>query len=152
LAAHRRHTGEADRCARAVTGRRRDRVDRRSGISLPSRDGPRVSDAPVLAANSLTIRIGNRLICSDLHCSVYAGQCWAVLGRNGAGKTTLLHTLAGLRASETGKVEYFGRSVTSTPRRELARIRGLLPQDDHDPFSATVLETVLIGRHPHLGR
>ena len=37
------------------------------------------------------------------------------------------------------------------PQR-LAVTRGYLPQQSIDPFSSTVLETVLIGRHPHLGR
>jgi len=34
----------------------------------------------------------------------------------------------------------------------LARIRGVLTQHQSDPFPATVLETALVGRHPHLGR
>jgi iron complex transport system ATP-binding protein len=38
------------------------------------------------------------------------------------------------------------------PRKELAQQLGLLLQDDTDPFPATVLETALTGRHPHLGR
>jgi iron complex transport system ATP-binding protein len=33
-----------------------------------------------------------------------------------------------------------------------ARFRGLLPQQQADQFSATVLQTALVGRHPHLGR
>ncbi len=36
--------------------------------------------------------------------------------------------------------------------RRLAKIRGVLPQHQSDPFPATVLETALVGRHPHLGR
>ena len=34
----------------------------------------------------------------------------------------------------------------------MALIRGLLPQEDGDAFGATVLETALIGRHPHIPR
>lgn len=36
--------------------------------------------------------------------------------------------------------------------RRLACIRGVLPQQQSDPFPSTVLETALVGRHPHLGR
>jgi len=36
--------------------------------------------------------------------------------------------------------------------RERARRRGFLPQDSVDHFPATVLETALVGRHPHLAR
>jgi iron complex transport system ATP-binding protein len=107
---------------------------------------------PILAARGLDVTIAGKRICEGLDLTVAAGDCWAILGRNGAGKTTLLHTLAGLRAPAAGTIELLGRSVSAMTRRELARLRGVLPQDDSDAFPATVLETVLIGRHPHLSR
>jgi iron complex transport system ATP-binding protein len=42
--------------------------------------------------------------------------------------------------------------VQTLPARELALRRAVLAQDSIDAFPATVLETVLIGRHPHLSR
>src|SRR3984957_13118951 len=41
---------------------------------------------------------------------------------------------------------------TPSPRRALARKLALLPQNVEDPFPATVIETVLLGRHPHIAR
>jgi len=108
--------------------------------------------APILATECLGVSIAGLRVCSGLNLAVYAGQCWAILGRNGTGKTTLLHTLAGLRPPATGTIELCGRPLNTTARREIARLRGLLAQDDSDAFPATVLETVLIGRHPHLPR
>lgn len=107
---------------------------------------------PLLAVRSLSVSIAGVRVCRDLDLTVMPGQCWAILGRNGAGKTTLLHTLAGLRSAAGGAIELLGVPLAATGRRELARLRGLLPQDDNDAFPATVLETVLIGRHPHLSR
>jgi len=107
---------------------------------------------PVLVTRSLTVEIAGIRVCHALDFSVAAGQRWAILGRNGAGKTTLLSTLAGLRKPASGTIELNGRALISLSPRELARFRGLLPQDDNDPFPATALETVLIGRHPHLSR
>jgi len=107
---------------------------------------------PVLVTRSLAVEVAGIRVCHALDFSVAAGQCWAILGRNGAGKTTLLSTLAGLREAASGTIELNGRALTSFSPRELARFRGLLPQDDNDPFPATALETVLIGRHPHLSR
>jgi iron complex transport system ATP-binding protein len=74
-----------------------------------------------------------------------------VLGRNGVGKTLTLHTLAGLRVPGGGTVTLEGRGLRAWPRRALARRLSLLPQSAEDPFPTTVLETALIGRHPHLG-
>ena len=80
-----------------------------------------------------------------------AAAITCILGCNGAGKTLTLHTLAGLRAPAQGDVTIDGRSIAEWPRRALARTLGLLTQTTDDPFPSTVLETVLIGRHPHIG-
>lgn len=108
--------------------------------------------AALLAARGLRVTIAGQRICDGLDFSVEPGQCWAILGRNGAGKTTLLHTLAGLRAADSGVIELSGRPLAALARRDIARLRAVLPQDDSDAFPATVLETVLVGRHPHLER
>jgi iron complex transport system ATP-binding protein len=73
-----------------------------------------------------------------------------VLGRNGSGKSSTLHTLAGLRPAAAGSVRLDGRELGHWPRRDLACTLGLLPQLVDDPFPATALEAVLVGRHPHL--
>ncbi|QTF91576.1 ABC transporter ATP-binding protein [Halomonas sp. BM-2019] len=81
---------------------------------------------------------------------VEPGQVWGVLGPNGVGKTTLLHTLAGLRTPRAGEVRLAGRPLGALRRREVARQLGLVFQERHDGFPATVRETALIGRHPYL--
>lgn len=106
----------------------------------------------LLAAEGLGVRIGAVQVCTGLTLGIAPGECWAVLGRNGTGKTTLLHTLAGLRPPAAGRVLLDGRPLPDCPRRQVARRVGVMFQDYHDPFPATVLETALIGRHPHLGR
>lgn len=106
----------------------------------------------LLAARGLTVCIAGITVCRDLDLTIWPGERWAILGCNGAGKTTLLHTLAGLRQPAAGTIELDGRRLDALPPREVARIRGFLPQDDIDAFGATALETALIGRHPHLSR
>jgi iron complex transport system ATP-binding protein len=106
----------------------------------------------LLRAQALTVAIGGRRLCRDLDLVISAGQTWAILGPNGSGKTTLLHTLAGLRPAQGGEVRLLGRPLPAWRPRERARVLGLLLQDYDDPFPSTVLETALMGRHPHLGR
>ncbi|HEX8989281.1 MAG TPA: ABC transporter ATP-binding protein [Rhodocyclaceae bacterium] len=108
--------------------------------------------APLLEAHALDVGVAGRVLCRALDWRVMPGESWAILGRNGAGKSTLLATLAGLRAPQGGEVAVSGCAVAAMPPRELALVRGYLPQQSHDPFASTVLETVLVGRHPHLGR
>jgi iron complex transport system ATP-binding protein len=108
-------------------------------------------DMPVLAAQGLTVSIAGIPICHDLDLVIEAGDRWCLLGRNGAGKTTLLHTLAGLHPADSGALSLAGHDLFAIAHKERARQIGLLPQDHADAFPATVLETVLTGRHPWLG-
>lgn len=105
----------------------------------------------MLRCEGLDVAIARRTLVRELALGTAAGQFVAVLGTNGAGKTTLLHTLAGLRPAAAGRVLVEGRAVGTWPRRELALRLSLLPQATEDPFPSTVLEAVLVGRHPHLG-
>jgi len=109
-------------------------------------------DAPVstLAAAELGVRAGNRELVRALSVEFRAGELLAILGRNGSGKTLTLHTLAGLKPPGAGSVRLGGTEVGALSRRQVALRLGLLPQDLEEAFVSTVMETVLIGRHPHL--
>jgi iron complex transport system ATP-binding protein len=108
-------------------------------------------NSATLRCSHLTLRVPGRTLVEDLELEVRPGAVLAVLGRNGAGKSTTLHTLAGLRPPAAGEVTLGGRRLAEWPRREFARRVGLLPQVNEDPFPATALDAVLVGRHPHLG-
>jgi iron complex transport system ATP-binding protein len=109
-----------------------------------------MNDAVPLACRGLSLRVPGRVLLHGLDAAFERGRVIAVLGRNGAGKSTLLHALAGLRSPGSGEVTVEGRVLGAWPRRELARQLALLPQSVEDPFPGTVLETALVGRHPHL--
>ena len=104
----------------------------------------------VLTTQQLVIDIPGRSAGFGLDLTLAPGQVWGILGPNGAGKSTLMHTLAGLRPPRSGNVRLDDRTVSTLPRRQVAQRLGLLFQDHHDGFPATVLETALIGRHPFL--
>ena len=105
---------------------------------------------PLLKCSDMDIDVGDVVVTRGLDFTVEAGQCWSVLGRNGIGKTTLLHTLAGLRPPGCGSIELNGTPLQRLTCREVARQLGVLFQDHEDGLPATVMETVLQGRHPHL--
>jgi iron complex transport system ATP-binding protein len=105
---------------------------------------------PLLRCNGLDVAIGDIIVTRGLEFAIENGQCWCVLGRNGIGKTTLLQTLAGLRAASSGSISINAMPINTLSRRELAQKLGIVFQSHEDNFPATVLETVLQGRHPHL--
>ena len=108
--------------------------------------------APLLEAQNLLLRVGGRTLVRDLSFRLGAGEVWCMLGPNGAGKSTFLHTAVGLREPQGGTLRLAGRALADWPAAEAARQRGFLPQTLHDAFSASVLETVMLGRHPYLSR
>ncbi len=110
------------------------------------------SPEPLLVARQLAVGVAERVLCRELDLSIASGECLAVLGRNGVGKSTLLAVLAGLRRPLAGQVLIGGQSYADSGPRSSALLRGWLAQRRSDAFSSTVLETALIGRHPHLAR
>jgi len=123
-------------------------VDEALSASAPANSRP-AQGAP-LSTKDVAVSVGARQLVSGLTVSFSPGEFVAVLGRNGCGKTLTLHTLAGLRAPAAGTVLLDGVAVGAVDRRAVARRLGLLAQDLDEGFVTTALETVLIGRHPHL--
>ncbi len=105
-----------------------------------------------LSCHALSVSVPGRELVKALELDLQPGELLAVLGQNGAGKTLTLTTLAGLRPPAAGDITIFGNSIASMRRRDVAARLALLPQLVDDIFPATALDTVLIGRHPHIGR
>jgi iron complex transport system ATP-binding protein len=108
--------------------------------------------APLLECRGLDVCVGTRTLVRGLDLKVAGGSMLAILGPNGSGKSLSLHTFAGLRLPRAGELLIAGRPLHKWPRRALARELALLPQNVEDPFPARVIETVLLGRHPHIAQ
>src|SRR3569832_1928062 len=103
----------------------------------------------VLCTESLDVTVGGKHLIRILVWRFVCGLLWCVLGQNGVGKTSLLYVLSGLLMASSGKVFIRGRPIDGWPVDELASVRGLMPQQQADAFSHSVLDTVLIGRTPY---
>jgi ATPase subunit of ABC transporter with duplicated ATPase domains len=83
----------------------------------------------VLAVHDLEIRVGARVLMSDVGFRVSAGDKVGLVGRNGAGKTTLTRVLAGEvlpaagRVDRTGELGYLPQDPRSGDPEMLARTR-----------------------------
>ena len=87
----------------------------------------------------------------DVSFQVSVGEFFIIIGPNGSGKTTLLKTLAGIDSPQSGSVRVLDRLIDRYTRKELARTLSFVPQNMPIDFPFTVMQTVLMGRYPHLG-
>lgn len=105
-----------------------------------------------LCCDALSVSVPGRDLVDALTIAVRPGEFLAVLGPNGVGKSLTLHTLAGIRPALTGIVKLDDCEIADVNRQQIATRLALLPQYTEDIFPATVFDTVMIGRHPHIGR
>jgi iron complex transport system ATP-binding protein len=103
--------------------------------------------APMIEVEHVALRAGERDLVRELSIQVAAGERWVVVGPNGAGKSTLLGALAGARRPQAGSIRIAGRPVDHCGVQELAALRALVNDRWLDPFSASVLDTVLTARY-----
>ncbi|MCK4735605.1 MAG: ABC transporter ATP-binding protein, partial [Methanophagales archaeon] len=86
-------------------------------------------------------------VCMELQPSEVLG----IVGPNGAGKSTLLRCIDRILKPQRGSILLDGQEVKDMSRMEIARRLGYVPQTSTRVFPATVFDTVLMGRRPHLG-
>ncbi|MGI8644412.1 MAG: ribosomal protection-like ABC-F family protein [Thermomicrobiales bacterium] len=58
----------------------------------------------MLSANGISVRLGDRLVLSDVSFTINLSDRWGLVGPNGAGKSTLLAILAGNLTADAGSV------------------------------------------------
>ncbi|MBQ8179482.1 MAG: ABC transporter ATP-binding protein [Candidatus Methanomethylophilaceae archaeon] len=90
-------------------------------------------------------------VLSDITLNVEGAQVISILGPNGVGKSTLIHCINKILEPTKGVVMIEDRDVSEYSLKEVARKIGYVPYSSSDTFPLTVVDTVLLGRHPHAG-
>lgn len=92
------------------------------------------------------------LVLKDINLNINSGKFYGLIGPNGTGKTTLLDILMGNLELQEGSNLFKGSPIKKYKNQELAKMLALVPQDYSMGFSYSVLDVVLMGRHPHIPR
>jgi iron complex transport system ATP-binding protein len=90
-------------------------------------------------------------ILKDVCIEMATSEMLGVVGPNGAGKSTLLRCIDRILKPQRGSILLDEREIKEMSRMELAKKMGYIPQSSAQVFPATVFDTVLMGRRPHVG-
>jgi len=102
-----------------------------------------------LEARGVGYAYGTRVALEAVDLDLAAGSVLGLAGPNGSGKSTLIRVLSGVLRRFSGTVRVAGEDLRRRRPRELARQVAVVPQEPVFGFPFTVLEVVLMGRHPH---
>ena len=100
----------------------------------------------MLVARNIHVSLGTSRVLDGLSLSALPGQITCIVGPNGSGKTTSLRAITG-DVPYTGQITLGGKDIATLKPRELAALRGVLPQASTLAFPFTVNEVVQIGLH-----
>ncbi len=105
-----------------------------------------------ITVNELLFTRDSRSIINEISFSVSHGELVGIIGPNGAGKSTLIKLILGLLKHDSGDILIEGQNIKEYLPRDLYKKIAFVPQENNLDFPVTVLETVLLGRIPHLSR
>jgi iron complex transport system ATP-binding protein len=90
-------------------------------------------------------------VLKDICIELAESEMLGVVGPNGAGKSTLIRCIDRILKPQHGSILLDGRDIKEMHLMELAKKMGYIPQSASQIFPATVFDTVLMGRRPHVG-
>ena len=102
-----------------------------------------------IAINDIDFSYASVPVLHDVTVDLSGPQLVAILGPNGVGKSTLIHCINKILRPTKGTVLVNDVDVEEYKTHKLSEVVGYVPYSSSDTFPMTVVDTVLIGRHPH---
>ncbi len=105
-------------------------------------------NAPILAAEGVSLRFGGVRALTDVSFHVNRGEIFSIIGPNGAGKTSMVNCVSGRYRPTEGRVRFDGGDITrlGTNRRASLGI-GRTFQNLALFGHMSVLDNIMVGRH-----
>ena len=104
-----------------------------------------------LDLESVTVELGGRVVVNAATINVKEGEWLSIIGPNGSGKSSFLRAIAGLVKSQ-GSIKFHEEDLTNLTPQMRAQIVSIVPQIPVVPPRVRVVDYVLLGRTPYLGR
>ena len=100
----------------------------------------------MLQVTDLKVNYGVIQAIKGVSFEVNEGEVIALIGANGGGKTTILHTVTGLIAPKSGKIEFEGKDITKMPAHKIVTLgMAHVPEGRRVFADLSVYENLLMG-------
>ncbi len=90
------------------------------------------------------------LVLKNINHQFEGGQLISIVGPNGSGKSTVLKCMDRILKPRKGKIYLEDKNIDDFRSDKLAQKVAYVPQSENGTFPATVFDTVLMGRKPHI--
>ena len=90
------------------------------------------------------------LVLKNINHHFESGKLISIVGPNGSGKSTLLKCMGRILKPQNGNILLDQKNITDFYADNLACKVAYVPQSEGSTFPATVFDTVLMGRKPHI--
>jgi iron complex transport system ATP-binding protein len=109
------------------------------------------TDKMKLSIHDLEFSYNSVPVLKELSIELKESMLVCILGPNGVGKSTFIHCINRILKPRKGTVLLDSRDISTMKQMHIAREVGYVPQELPGDFSFTVIDTVLLGRHPYSG-
>jgi iron complex transport system ATP-binding protein len=104
-----------------------------------------------LKVNNVEFAYNSVPVLDNISMELNSEEVLGIIGPNGTGKSTLIRCIDRILNPKRGSILLDGDDINKLSRMEIARKIGYVPQSIQGVFPASVIDTVLLGRRPHLG-
>ena len=104
-----------------------------------------------LKVNKIEFAYNSTPVLENISMELDRSEVLGIVGPNGTGKSTLIRCIDHILKPRQGSILLDEDDITKMKRMEIAKKMGYVPQSTTRVFPASVIDTVLMGRRPHLG-
>ena len=104
-----------------------------------------------LKVNNIEFAYNSIPVLENISMELNRAEVLGIVGPNGTGKSTLIRCIDRILSPKRGSILLDDQNISKMSRMELAKKMGYVPQSVAGVFPASVIDTVLMGRRPHLG-
>lgn len=106
----------------------------------------------IISLRNISFSYEQQPVLHKIDLSISPGEFIGIIGPNGSGKTTLLKCISGILKPQHGQIHLFNQNINMIPRRKLARIISVVPQESYIAYNYKVKEIVFMGRIPFINQ